>query len=231
MFKRYAIFDCPTGPLAKFSAAWLGWDNSNGQTVDHPKVDGTDVAALTKRPRKYGFHGTLKAPFHLASNCSLMELKNTAERFAARYAPIDVGSLTLCHQNGFIALRPDGSQPPLCNFTSDLVRHFDPLRAPLSDADIARRRKSRLTPKQDAQLLQWGYPYIFDDFHFHLTLTGYVKSTDAAAVMERLSHRISPLLPHPYTIEAITVVGEDADGMFHQVNRYPLIGQSGIAKP
>ena len=26
-------------------------------------------------------------------------------------------------------------------------------------------------PRQDANLLRWGYPYVLEDFRFHMTLT------------------------------------------------------------
>jgi hypothetical protein len=51
------------------------------------------------------------------------------------------------------------------------VEHLDPLRAPPSDAELARRRRADLTPRQDAMLMRWGYPYVFDTWFFHMTLT------------------------------------------------------------
>ena len=44
-------------------------------------------------------------------------------------------------------------------------------RAPPSDAELARRRRAGLTPQQDAMLVRWGYPYVFDTWFFHMTLT------------------------------------------------------------
>ncbi|MGL6208804.1 MAG: DUF1045 domain-containing protein, partial [Paracoccaceae bacterium] len=68
---RYAIYYAPeTGDLADFTAAWLGWDPVLGQAVPHPQIEGRPhaVADLTATPRKYGFHGTIKPPFHLAED-------------------------------------------------------------------------------------------------------------------------------------------------------------------
>jgi len=233
MFKRYGIFYCPTGDLAQFGAAWLGWDNAAGETVPHPLMPEIDVAGLTKTPRKYGLHGTLKAPFHLAQSSSLSDVQITAKTFAARHAPVNIGALSLRYGNGFVGLRPEGAhseqrpegaQDALRAFAADIVRSFDPHRAPLSDDYITRRRKSRLSAQQDAQMLDWGYPYIFDDFHFHLTLTGRVQPDIAQAVITALTPLITPALPDPFIIDAITIVGEDANGMFHQIHRYTLTG-------
>lgn len=224
MFERYAVFYCPTGPLAQFGAAWLGWDNATGRKVSHPEMAPLDVAALTKTPQKYGLHGTLKAPFNLIEGSTLEDVKQKAALTAARLAPLNIGPLSLRHKNGFIGLRPEGPQFALRAFAADLVRSFDPLRAPLSADDIARRRKSRLTAQQDARMLEWGYPYIFEDFHFHLTLTGRVKPELGTQVITTLTPHVIPRLTDPFMIEAITIVGQDSQGMFHQIQRYALTG-------
>ena len=51
------------------------------------------------------------------------------------------------------------------------VEQLDRFRAPPSDAELARRRRASLTPRQDAMLVRWGYPYVFDTWFFHMTLT------------------------------------------------------------
>lgn len=224
MFERYAIFYTPTGPLADFGAQWLGWDNANGVAVAHLEIAGLDVDKLTARPRKYGLHGTLKAPFRLAATVSQPDLEQAAADFAARYGGVELQNLELRHDNGFIALRPQNNPAALRDFAAATVKAFDPLRAPLSDADIARRRKARLTTRQDQQMLEWGYPFIFDDFHFHLTLTGGLPKTDAATVIAALQPHVDALVPKPFFIDAITLMGQDETGMFHQINRYRLSG-------
>jgi len=224
MFERYAIFYCPTGDLASIGASWLGWDSATGEEVDHPEGIALDIAALTKTPRKYGLHATLKAPFYLTEDSTLSDVQATAEKFAASQSPLDIGPLALVYQNGFIGLRPSGPQTELRNFSADIVRRFDSHRAPLSQSDIARRRKSRLTPQQDAQMLDWGYPYIFDDFHFHLTLTGRVKPDQAERVIAAIQPMIAHTLPDPFAIDTITIAAQDSIGMFHQIQSYALTG-------
>ena len=36
----------------------------------------------------------------------------------------------------------------------------------------ARRTASHLSPSQMQNLDRWGYPFVFEDFRFHMTLTG-----------------------------------------------------------
>ncbi|KEJ87898.1 DUF1045 domain-containing protein [Sulfitobacter donghicola] len=224
MFERYAIFFTPTGALADFGARWLGWDSAAGCAVPMPAFEGLDVAAITKTPRKYGLHGTLKAPFHLDASTSADALHRAAVDFAAVHAPFGIGEMELRHENGFVALRPQGDLVPLRDFATAIVKAFDPFSAPLSAADIARRRKSRLTPRQDQQMLVWGYPFIFEDFHFHLTLSGRLPEATANQVIAALTPEMSRSAETPFRIDAITVMGQDGDGMFHQLHRYALSG-------
>ncbi len=37
--------------------------------------------------------------------------------------------------------------------------------------ELQRRRAANLTPRQEFLLMHWGYPYVLDEFRFHMTLT------------------------------------------------------------
>ncbi|MFT6169388.1 MAG: hypothetical protein ACJAR9_001507 [Celeribacter sp.] len=224
MFERYAIFYTPVDALADFGAAWLGWDSASGRAEPNMTVGDLDVATLTATSRKYGVHATLKAPFRLAAGANLAQLQQAAAQFARHHAAFDIGELELRHDRNFVALRPKGSHVQLRDFASAIVKDFDHLRAPLSDADIARRRQSTLNARQDQQMLEWGYPFIFDDFHFHLTLSGTLPQDTATQVMTALAPHLMPIVPNPFVIDAITVMGQDGDGVFHQIHRYALCG-------
>jgi len=226
MFERYALFYTPTDALADFGAAWLGWDAARGRHVAHPGISGLDLARVTAVPRKYGFHATLKAPFRLAAGADANALQHAAADFARSHAAFGIGAMALRHDNRFVALRPGADPAHLRDFAAAAVIAFDRFRAPPSDADIARRRKSRLTARQDRQMLDWGYPFIFDDLDFHLTLSGPLPRDTAALVIAALQARLTPLVPDPFRIDAITLMGQDGAGMFHQIHRYPLPVQS-----
>lgn len=226
MFKRYAIFYTPEAALAEWGAAWLGWDSRTGSTLAQPDIDGLDLAPLTRRPRSYGFHGTLKAPFRLVEGSTQADLLHHAQTFAANHAPFSIGRLALQHHGGFLALRPESDVPELHDFAAAVVKAFDPFRAPLTEAEISRRRASRLSPRQDQHMLDWGYPYIFEDFNFHLTLSGRVPADTANKMIAALTLPLAAVLPHPFQIDALTVTGEDENGMFHQISRYTLSGRA-----
>jgi hypothetical protein len=224
MFERYAIFYTPTGALADFGAQWLGWDSARGRVVPHPLIDGIDVAAITQTPRKYGLHATLKAPFHLAEGCDLGRLQDVATHFAASQAAFSIGALALRYDSGFVALRPNAQPAALLDFAAATVKAFDTFRAPLTDMDIARRRKASLTSRQDQQMLEWGYPFIFDDFHFHLTVSGPLLRDAAQRLIKSLNPYFENIVPDPFMIDTITLMGQDAHGMFHHIHRYALTG-------
>jgi len=222
-FERYAIFYTPpNGPFADLTTAWLGWDSALGQAAAQPHLPGLDLAKLTMRPRKYGFHATLKAPFHLAEAADFQTLLDAVDTIAQNHTPITVGRLEFSTDHGFLALRPMANPVALRNLASALVRKLDHLRAPLTPEDITRRRKSRLSPRQDQQMLDWGYPYIFEDFHFHMTLTGPLRQVSKAAVLSQAQKMITPALPPLLEIDAVTLMGQDKKGMFHQIRRARL---------
>lgn len=223
MFKRYAIFYTPpAGPFADLMAAWLGWNSASGQTIAPPVVAGLDVAKLTARPRKYGFHATMKAPFHLVRTATHQALIDALETFTHRHAPVKLGAIELNAVNGFLALRPLSEPTALRELAAEVVTKLDGFRAPLTPDDIARRRRSRLTARQDQQMLNWGYPFVFDDFQFHMTLTGQLRRNAEKTTLEQVHGLIAPALPSELQIDALTLMGQDATGMFHQICRMPL---------
>ncbi len=224
MFERYGIFFTPTGQLADFGASWLGWDSATATPRAHPAVSGIDVAAVTAMPRKYGFHGTLKAPFRMVAGGSLGKLQQSAADFAARRAAVRVGPLALRQDGGFVALRPITVSPALRSLAGDIVTAFDGFRAPFSDAEIARRRTAPLTSRQDQRMLDWGYPYVFDDFQFHLTLSGALPPPHGAALIAALTPLLIPHHSENLVVDAITLMGQDRSGMFRQIHRYALTG-------
>lgn len=214
MFKRYAVYFLPSGQWGDAGSAWLGWDCRTGSYIE------TSAKNPTMRPRKYGFHATIKAPFRLASDQSDVSLKHALDSFASGLCSIPLSSLQLAQIGSFFAFTAPQQQPDLIAMSSEVVRKLDLFRAPLTDEDIARRRKSRLTPRQDAQMLQWGYPYVFDDFKFHLTLTGPVK--DDKTIRTRIETAFAGVADKPLVLDTLSIAGEDQNGMFHEVHRAQL---------
>lgn len=226
-YERYAIYYAPPpGALADFAAAWLGWDAAMAREVAHPWVPDLprDVADLTATPRKYGFHGTVKPPFRLTEGPDGAALHRAVAALAARLAPVALDGLTLHRLGGFLALMPEGDAAALAALAAEVVTGLDAFRAPPDAAEIARRRPDRLSPRQRAMLNRWGYPYVLEEFRFHLTLTGDLPPEDARQVETCLAPLVAPLLPRPLVVDQLCLFGQAADGRFRILHRYTLSG-------
>ncbi len=218
--KRYAVYYAPEpGGFATAAATWLGWDPVAGAPLPQPDL-GVDLAALTEDPRKYGFHGTIKAPFRLAEGLGLQDLRLAIAALAARLAPVEMPGLQFLDMEGFLALVPEGDVTALTDLAAQVVEILDPLRAPLTEAEIARRRPERLSPRQRALLDRYGYPHVMEEFRFHLTLSG--RLPQGVALLPLAKAHFAPHLPRPFRIADLCLFGEAQDGRFHLLHRYTL---------
>lgn len=224
-YRRFAVYYLPDDPaLARFGAAWLGWDVERGAPADHLAVgDGLDLEAVTASPRKYGFHATLKAPFRLAEGMSEAGLAEAVAALAGAAASVRVAGLRPDVLGGFLALLPQGDVTALSDMAFRCVSVLDAFRAPLSDQELARRRAPGLSETQDALLLRWGYPYVAEAFRFHMTLTGALDSETLERARAAVEAALPPLA-EPFEFRSISLVGERHDGCFELIHRYALTG-------
>lgn len=222
--KRLAIYYAPPpGDFADRANAWLGRDAATGQALAQPDL-GLPAAQITRDPRRYGFHGTIKPPFRLAPGRDAAELADALDRLAAGLAPVTLAGLQLASLGGFLALIPEGDATALVALAAKLVADLDPFRAPMTPEDRARRRPETLTPRQRELLDQWGYPYVMDQFQFHLTLTDRLDPDMATRAIPALSAHFAPVLPRPFPITEICLFGEPEDGDFRLISRHALRG-------
>ncbi len=220
--KRYAIYYAPEpGPFADAAARWLGWDPSLGQAATQPDLD-LDLAALTVDPRKYGFHGTIKPPFRLAGGMTAGMLGKALDDLAKSLPAVQMDGLEFVTLEGFLALVPSGDTTALCNLAAAVVEGLDPFRAPLTEAEIARRRPEALTQRQRTLLDIFGYPYVMEEFRFHLTLSGNLSPEDQAALRPLAEAHFAGVLPQPFRVAGLCLFGEAEDGRFQILHRFAL---------
>ncbi|KAA2313133.1 DUF1045 domain-containing protein [Pseudooceanicola sediminis] len=225
-FSRYALYYMPDpGPLADFGAAWLGWDAQAGRVTPHPDIAGLPrpLDQITATPRKYGFHGTIKPPFRLADGHSVAALRSAARALCATRPPVRMAGLRLHRLGAFLALTPEGDAGPLADLAGTMVRGLDNFRAAAPEAELARRRKAGLSPRQEALLRDWGYPYVLEEFRFHLTLTGRLAPDEAEQTAQALAPHLAAIDMAPFNITSLCLAGEDTDGRFHLIERLPLL--------
>ena len=225
-FTRYAIYFAPPAlaEWTNFATRWLGWDMEAGVEVDHPGIEGIDVATVTQVPRKYGLHATMKPPFRLIDGMSLNDLQVACGQLAGSQPPVTLAGVEIARLGRFLALRPVGDTAGLNALAAACVRELDSFRAPAPAAELDRRRASGLTAEQDANLVRWGYPYVMDTFRFHITLSGRLDKPTLSKVQAALDCHLKPLLPEPFPVQDLALMGEAEDGRFHLIHRYALSG-------
>lgn len=224
---RFAIYFAPrAGEFSSCAAAWLGRDAVTGRGLTPPDLPGLPcpAAQITVEPRRYGFHGTIRAPFRPRPGIGADEVGQAVGRLAASLAPVRLEGLALENMHGFLALTPQGAVDALLALGAAVVEGTDGLRAPLTPDEIARRRPESLSARQRELLDRWGYPFVMEEFRFHLTLTDRLPPDLAPAVSQVLASHFAPVLPRPFLVEDLCLFGETADGTFRLLHRYALTG-------
>lgn len=197
-FPRYAIYyvPAPGTALDHFGASLLGYDAGTGADLPFPE-DVTrvmpDWREVTRDPRKYGFHATLKPPMTLTEGKTEAELVTACDVFAGAPRPIPIVEPVIDTIGGFIAVLPARTSAELQRLAAEVTREFDLFRAPPTAVDRARRNPAKLTPRQCEYLDRWGYPYVMDEFRFHMTLTGRLDAGRSGIALPMLRNHFSKL--------------------------------------
>ncbi|MGY8666758.1 DUF1045 domain-containing protein [Bradyrhizobium sp. UFLA05-109] len=227
-FPRYAIYYAADADsmLSRFGAELLGYDAHSGRELPFP-AEALHLAAdwhdVTADPRKYGFHGTLKAPMALAGGKTEAELVAACAAFASKPRPIPVIRPIVDSISGFIAVIPSEPVSELTQLAADCVRDFDAFRASLTANDRARRNPDGLPERQRDYLDRWGYPYVMEEFRFHMTLTGRLDAERRAPIVEMLRKRFAELRLVTLAIDRIALFRqENAAARFHIIGEWPL---------
>ena len=185
---RYAIYFVPAADskLYRYGSSILGYDCYTGQPVDFLESFGAGAAnwnELTAAPRRYGFHATLKAPFHLSPSCTEPQLVNALQNFAGLGHAVHTFAPTVRILDDFFAIVPVQADAALDALAASCTTLFDAYRAPMSPQERARRIALGLNQSQIQNLDRWGYPYVLSEFRFHMTLTGKVPVRRRNAIL------------------------------------------------
>jgi len=229
-FPRYAIYFAAgaDSALSRFGAELLGYDVYTGDEMPFP-ADASRVAPdwrdVTADPRKYGFHGTLKAPMALAPGRTEAELIAVCAAFAGKARPMPSIRPVVDSISGFIAVIPTEPVGTLQQLAADCVREFDDFRAPMTAEDRARRKPDKLTERQRDYLDRWGYPYVMEEFRFHMTLTGRLNAERRGPILEMLRARFAALGLETLAIDRIALFKQDDARA-----RFRFVGEWALAK-
>jgi putative phosphonate metabolism protein len=225
---RFAIYFVPGADTAlyKFGASVLGYDCYAGASIARMQageVAEADWATLTAEPRAYGFHATLKAPFRLRDEFAEADLLGEMQASATALSNIVTFEPAVELIGGFVAVVPRNSAPGLDRLAAQCVQSFDRFRAPMTTDEKARRTAAGLSAAQTENLERWGYPYVLDEFRFHMTLTGRIAPDRRTAVHAFLREAFGRACGfHPIALDRLVLAKQDFGTPFRVVGQVPL---------
>ena len=231
---RFAIYFVPAADSAlyRFGAAVLGYDCYTGTPISRLGGAGlseAEWAALTAEPRTYGFHATLKAPFRLRDEFDQDALLGALRTLAAAMTMIPSFEPAVGLIGGFVAILPRTASPGLDQLAADCVRGFERFRVPMTEQERSKRLAAGLSPRQAANLERWGYPYVFEEFRFHMTLAGRIEPDWRAAIHALLQTEFLRLHGHgAVQIDQLALMRqEQADAPFRVIGHARLRDRTG----
>lgn len=229
-FRHAAYFaPAPHSQAWRLGSQWLGRNAYQFTTLEQPEFKNLNseiFEQLTRTPRLYGWHATLKAPFELNSNARLEELQAAFRHLTNNTISAFRVPLKLVEMGDFLALVPSHPSPDLQLIAEQCVRGLHSLTLPLTDAELQRRTGAGLTSRQTALLHEWAYPFVMDQFQFHMTLSGSLKNVESQVKMnlkKAAQEWFTPLLENGLDIDAVTWFSQDQQhGNFRWVERFEL---------
>tara|TARA_A100000164_G_scaffold283879_1_gene256514 strand:+ start:1076 stop:1783 length:708 start_codon:yes stop_codon:yes gene_type:complete len=223
-YKRYAIYYVPTEnpELDLFGKCWLGWDPYKG--VETTKSDLSKLPSFKKfsslvlTPKQYGFHGTIKAPFRLKNEYTYNDLENKVREISKQIQSFHLDKLVIKKLGNFIALTPSKNLK-VNDVSNKFVEGLDFLRDDLSEDEIKKRNPHKLSFNQKKKLFKWGYPYVFNEFKFHLTLTGKLRIEEIDNVYKYLQTILKSVNLRKIHFKSICIFGQKTDEKFYFIKK------------
>jgi hypothetical protein len=164
-------------------------------------------------------------PKPLTAGTDATALDQALLTLAGQCAPATSPGLAPTTSLGFLALTPTGPAPQINALAAACTRDLDRFRSPPTQAELTQRRTRLLSARQDANLTRWGYPYVLDDYRFHLTLTGRLQPGEAEALIKAATTLAAPHLDPVQHLDEICLFGDPGGGNgFRLLRRYPLMG-------
>ncbi len=239
---RYALYHIPEqqSPLAMLGASLLGWDIYDAAKSD-PKIilhafakvglvcSQKMLEHITQEACRYGLHATLKAPFYLAEGCREEQLIEAVDAFAITQQAFILPPLQVRRIDNFIAitlqkraLQEHAHAQKIHDFAAQCLKVFEDFRRPPSAMELVRRRQKTMTLRQEEYLLKFGYPYVLEDFRFHITLCHLFENESLNDSLEQALGRIFAPYLQKHSVNAVYLCRSDAMGRFSILHKAPL---------
>ena len=233
-YKRVAIYFLPkkNSSLENFGKNLLGRDINKKKKISLTRRQKyfinrgftyfDELKDYCEQPAKYGFHATLKAPFRLKRNVKTKNFYDVISHIAAQHSRFKIKGLKIVYSKKFTFITSRKPNKLLINLENDLVKHLDTFRAELNKTEIKKRIPDSLTFKQNKYLKEWGYPFVFDQFKFHMTLMNQNNnklSNKQKLELEKLIYKISN---NVIEFNEISLLGENKNDHFEEIKRFKL---------
>lgn len=225
---RYAIYFSPRPGvlLHALGSQWLGRDAITGKELDPDlpvSLTRDEWLRATDSPRRYGLHATLKPPFRLAEGMAFEDLQAALRDFAAGHRRFEIASLRIAQLGRFLALVLTEPSEIFSALAADSVGEFDRFRASAREEDLSRRLRDSLSAREREHVLRWGYPYVFDTWKFHISLTGPLPPEWLPPLETHLTARFADACEQPFVVDSVCIFHEPYPGApFHLVDRADL---------
>lgn len=212
---RYALYLAPTGPWREHGSRWLGRCADTGEALAPLPGQADTPREWTQAPRHYGLHATLKPPFRLRAGATPDAVDAAARELVRGFHPFEV-ALECETLRGFLAWRiadaDTQGQARIQALADAAVRGLDALRAPPTSEETARRQPQSLSPAQQDMLARWGYPYVFDTYTFHITLTGKLAGAALEQARAGIAAFADPLRGQAMPVPGISIYVQPESG-------------------
>jgi hypothetical protein len=155
------------------------------------------------------------------------DLEGALALFAREQPPVEIDWLRASRIEGFLALTPVVQTAALTDFAGEVVEAFEPMRAPPDPAETARRLEAPLTPRQIDLVGRYGYPYVLEEFRFHMTLTDRLEAERQTALLAEANEWLAAALAQPLTLDRLVLFRQPHAGApFERLDDYLLEGQA-----
>lgn len=200
---RVALYYAPAedDPLWERATAWLGRDPARDAAVAQPDIHG--LPEITRDAAGYGFHATLRPPMRLREGVAWADLLTATRALAAGIPPFALPPLQVTDLFGFLALTEAEPSTSLQAYADACIAGVEHLRAPPGEAELARRRRAGLARAEEANLVRWGYPYVFSTWFFHMTLTRKLNEAEHGRLRPLIEDWFAPDLEGPRKVQDV----------------------------
>ena len=219
---RYALYFVPGEPTEfhELGARWLGRDAYSSKRLASPpcrRVSEETFLELTSKPRRYGFHATMRAPFELLDGSTETDLARALHELCTSFSPFEI-SVSPQIKNNNLVLQLDDPSELMDLLHRKCLQSVEAFRAVPSPAYLARRRRANLSANQDKLLLKWGYPYVLDEFDWHMTLSSIVSDHELLQAFYRdaVDHFHS-IMNRPQIVDSMTLCRQASQDMSFEV--------------